>query len=131
MTKMLLATPLLLAACAGQTPPPPPSHVYGCEGGITTVHASYPNAQTAIITLQTEDSRPTYTLHQGRTTNGVKYSTSRSANPTTGHFIWWTKGSKGLLFTTALSTTRPAYVYEKQLAACTLNASPTANTAIR
>lgn len=121
MKYTLLAAPLLLAACAtSKAEAPRPTHIYGCDGALKTVEASYPNQTTATLTLQTEDGRPTYTLKQVRAASGVKYSTSKSATPTTGHFIWWTKGNDAVLFTTALSASQPRYVYEKQLATCTL-----------
>ncbi|TKW60495.1 MAG: hypothetical protein DI628_06220 [Blastochloris viridis] len=119
MKYALLTAPLLLMACATkQAEAPRPTHVYGCNGSVAKVEASYPDADTAIITIQTDDNRPTYTLKQVVAASGAKYSTSKSSNPTTGHFIWWTKGNNAVLFTTAKSTSQPEYVYEKQLATC-------------
>lgn len=121
MKPALLATALLFTACASkQAEAPRPTHRYGCNGTLTTIEASYPNEHIAIITLQTEDSRPTYTLHQVQAASGSKYSTSKSANPTTGHFIWWSKGNDAILYTTTLSTSEPKYIYEQQLATCLL-----------
>jgi len=121
MKYALLAAPLLFAACASsQQNPPQPTHAYGCDGAFTAVQASYPNTETALVTIPNNDGNLTYTLKQVRAASGVKYSTSKSRTPSTGHYIWWTKGNDAILYTTTSSTSRPDYVYEKQLATCTL-----------
>ena len=120
-----LAIPLLLAACASHPAPAQPTRTFACNGGIPIVGVSYPNARTAVVSLQTEGSRTTYTLHRTAAANGTRYSTSRSANPVPGHFIWTETSANAILFTTAKSATQPTYVYEKQLAVCRQITGPT------
>ena len=120
-----LALPLLLAACASQPATTPPTRTFACNGGIPMVGVSYPNARTAVVNLQTEDTRTTYTLHRTAAAVGTRYSTSRSANPVPGHYIWTETPANAILFTTAKSATQPTYVYEKQLAVCRQITGPT------
>jgi membrane-bound inhibitor of C-type lysozyme len=132
MNYTLLVAPLLLAACAStHQNPPQPTHAYVCDGAYTAVQASYPNAKTALVTVPNNDGNLTYTLHQVTAANGVKYHTSKARTPSTGHFVWWTNANQAIFYTTASSASQPDYIYEKQLATCTLVPNPTANTATK
>ncbi len=132
MKYALIAAPLLFAACASsQQNPPQPTNAYGCDGAYTAVQASYPNSTTALVTVPNNDGNLTYTLKQVKAANGVKYHTSKSRTPSTGHFVWWVNGNQAIFYTTASSSSQPDYVYEKQLATCTLMPNPTGNTATK
>ena len=76
----LIAVAALLVGC--QTPAPVVAArtlTYACKDG-RTVQAVYPDADTAVLTLDGQ----TYRLHTGISADGARY-----VGP---HWQWWTKG---------------------------------------
>lgn len=121
MKKRLALTILAtLTACASQQQPAPaPTSNYACTGGaIPSIGASY-EGNTAILTVQSEDSRTIHTLHQTKSANGQRYTDARTSPAAIGRLVWYTNANKAILYIVTPSPEHP-YSYEKQIADCTL-----------
>ena len=111
-----LATASLLTACAQPLARP---ITYTCTGGYTTIEASYPDANTARLTLAGEDGTTKQNLTITRSASGARYSNSTTTPPKAGDLVWWTKGPEATLYIATPSETNTGTMEEKQIAVCT------------
>ena len=116
--RAVLSLTVLLAACATAPAPKTQPVTYACTGGIPTVWVTYSNPSTAVVTLQTEDGRPTRTLTSKRSASGARYDNATSNPPKPGTLVWWTKNARGILYLVVPAKPGQRYDYEKQLAVC-------------